>query len=85
MIKIAELFESEFEELKYKNFIDIQIQQLIENKQWITQNQERIYIKNMSTKHIENCIKMLDRNNNPYRNLFIPMFKEELNQRLCQF
>lgn len=48
---------------------------------WIKKDGELIHVSNMETSHIHNCIKMLNRNDSPFKDIYIPMFERELKKR----
>lgn len=48
---------------------------------WIKKDGELIHVSNMETSHIQNCIKMLNRNDSPFKDVYIQMFERELKKR----
>lgn len=48
---------------------------------WRTKDGDWLHVTEMGSQHIKNCIRMLERNNSPFADIYIPMFKEELNRR----
>lgn len=48
---------------------------------WITKDGRYLHVSEMETSHIENCIRMLERNNSPFKKYYIPMFENELRAR----
>lgn len=48
---------------------------------WETKEGKVLSVKEMETSHINNCIKMLKRNNSPFAYIYVPMFEEELRER----
>lgn len=46
--------------VNYKPLQLIELSSLIENEVWITANKTKIYVKNMSNSHINNCINCLN-------------------------
>jgi hypothetical protein len=48
---------------------------------WITKYGRYLHVSEMETNHIRNCTKMLERNNSPFKDVYIPMFEKELAKR----
>lgn len=48
---------------------------------WKTKDGEYIPIREMETAHIHNCIRMLERNDSPYKEPYIKAFEKELAER----
>lgn len=48
---------------------------------WRTKDGRVLKVEEMDTGHIENCIRMLERNNVPFRKPYIKMFTDELCRR----
>lgn len=48
---------------------------------WQTKDGDWLHVTEMGSQHIKNCIRMLERNNSPFADIYIPMFKEELERR----
>ena len=48
---------------------------------WITRDGRYMQIREMETSHIHNCIRMLKRNNSPYKEIYIKAFEKELAER----
>ena len=48
---------------------------------WITKDGRYLHVSEMETNHIRNCTKMLERNNSPFKDVYIPMFEKELAKR----
>ena len=48
---------------------------------WQTKDGRWLHVTEMETQHINNCISMLERNNHPFKTLYVPMFKQELERR----
>ena len=48
---------------------------------WRTKDGRILKVEEMETGHIENCIRMLERNNVPFRDPYVRMFTEELQKR----
>ena len=51
------------------------------SRYWTMKNGEKIHVTKMSDSHIKNCIAMLERNESPFAEPFITMFKKELERR----
>ena len=48
---------------------------------WETKEGKKLSVKEMTTSHIKNCINMLNRNNSPFADIYVPMFERELAER----
>lgn len=48
---------------------------------WITNEGKYLYIKDMTTSHIKNCIKLIYKKNGTWRNGYLKYLKEELVRR----
>lgn len=48
---------------------------------WRTRDGRVMLVGEMSTEHIINCIRMLERNSNPLLEIYRPMFEKELAER----
>ena len=48
---------------------------------WITKDGRYLHVSEMETSHIRNCIRMLERNDSPFKDTYIPMFEKELAER----
>lgn len=48
---------------------------------WVTKDGRYMRINEMETSHIRNCIRMLNRNDSPYKDPYIKAFEEELAER----
>lgn len=48
---------------------------------WITNEGKYLYIKDMTTSHIKNCIKLIYKKNGTWRNGYLKYLKEELIKR----
>ncbi len=48
---------------------------------WQTKDGDWLHVTEMGSQHIKNCIRMLERNNSPFADIYIPMFKKELERR----
>lgn len=48
---------------------------------WQTKDGDWLHVTEMGSQHIKNCIRMLEHNNSPFADIYIPMFKEELERR----
>lgn len=48
---------------------------------WITNKGKYLYIKDMTTSHIKNCIKLIYKKNGTWRNGYLKYLKEELIKR----
>ena len=48
---------------------------------WRTKDGRVLNVEDMGTEHIQNCIRMLERNNVPIRKPYIIMFTKELHRR----
>ena len=48
---------------------------------WITKDGRYLNVSEMEISHIQNCIRMLERNDSPFKDIYIPMFKKELEKR----
>ena len=48
---------------------------------WETKEGKTLSVKEMTTSHIKNCIRMLQRNNSPFADIYVPMFEKELIDR----
>ncbi len=48
---------------------------------WHTKDGRMLFVKDMTTQHIHNCIRMMERNNNPLLGVYRPMFEKELAER----
>ena len=51
------------------------------SRYWTMKNGEKIHVTKMSDSHIKNCIEMLERNESPFAEPFITMFKKEQERR----
>lgn len=48
---------------------------------WITKDGRYLNVSEMEISHIQNCIRMLERYDSPFKDIYIPMFKKELEKR----
>jgi len=48
---------------------------------WHTKDGRTLLVEDMTTQHIHNCIRMMERNNNPLLDVYRPMFEKELVKR----
>lgn len=48
---------------------------------WITKDGRYLHVSEMDTSHIRNCMRMLERNDSPFKDVYIPMFEKELAER----
>lgn len=48
---------------------------------WRTKDGRTLFVEDMTTQHIHNCIRMMERNNNPLLDVYRPMFEKELAKR----
>lgn len=48
---------------------------------WETREGKTLKVTDMTTSHIQNCLRMLKRGNSPYADPFIGMFEKELERR----
>lgn len=48
---------------------------------WHTKDGRMLLVEDMTTQHIHNCIRMMERNNNPLLDVYRPMFEKELAKR----
>ena len=48
---------------------------------WETRDGQILKVTDMTTRHIQNCLRMLERGNSPYADPFIGMFEKELERR----
>lgn len=63
------------EELYFKS-LEMAMQRI-----WITKDGNVLFVGEMDTSHIKNCINMLERNNHPGKVPLIGMFLKELSDR----
>ena len=52
---------------------------------WRTKDGRVLKVEEMGVEHIKNCIRMLERNNVPFRAPYVRMFTEELEKRGEQY
>lgn len=57
------------------------VQNLIVHRMWCCKDGRLMSVEDMTTSHIQNCINMLERNNNPFKKDYIQMFNNELERR----
>ena len=60
---------------------DIHIEQLLKNKQWEIRSGKVLYIKDMETSHIKNCLNKIEKSNYQWRCMFYRLLKNELENR----
>jgi hypothetical protein len=80
--------DAEYEALKHR--LDGMATQVLEDYQmgvaeWTTKDNEMIPVIKMTKDHVQNCLKMMMKNNvkfkNPYRTAWIKIFKAEIKKR----
>lgn len=62
-------------------YSDTGIKYLLYHKIWITRDHQMLRISEMSTEHIENCIKMIENRGYEWRKEWLPLLDEELEKR----
>lgn len=73
----------------YTPLQQFEIKTLIENDVWITARKEKMYVRNMETKHIVNCIRCLEGNGKSHipegylggKDKWLKIFNKELANR----
>ncbi len=78
------LAETEYErekEIERWETMSIQAHINASHGMWITKDGRYLNVSEMEISHIQNCIRMLERYDSPFKDIYIPMFKKELKKR----
>ena len=63
------------------NLLYLRAEQRAAEGLWETRDGQTLKVTDMTTSHIQNCLRMLKRGNSPYADPFIMMFEKELERR----
>ena len=78
---LAETEHEREKEMERCETLSIQARMNASHGLWITKDGRHLNVSEMETNHIQNCMRMLERYDSPFKDIYIPMFKKELKKR----